>query len=162
MARRQIEFLGGDHKKRGDSEVVVDDRMEEGVALVKAFPGMSPEIVDFFVDRRYKGLVIEGTGLGHVPTYVIDSIQRATEEGVTVCMTSQCIYGRVNLNVYSTGRRLLKAGVIPCEDMLPETAYVKLMWVLGHTDDPKEVREMMLRNYAGEITPYTRFDTFLR
>ncbi len=158
----KIEFLGGDHKKRGDSEVVVDDRMEEGVALVKAFPGMSPEIVDFLVDRGYKGLVIEGTGLGHVPTYVIDPIQSATEEGVTVCMTSQCIYGRVNLNVYSTGRRLLKAGVIPCEDMLPETAYVKLMWVLGHTDDPKEVRRMMLRNYAGEITPYTRFDTFLR
>ncbi|WP_297438975.1 Glu-tRNA(Gln) amidotransferase subunit GatD [Thermococcus sp.] len=158
----KVEFLGEDHKKRGKSEVVVDDRMETKVALVKAFPGMSPGIIDFLVDEGYKGLVIEGTGLGHVPTYVIDTLKRATEEGVTVCMTSQCIYGRVNLNVYSTGRRLLKAGVVPCEDMLPETAYVKLMWVLGHTNDPGEAREMMLTNYAGEITPYTRFDTFLR
>ncbi|NJE75661.1 Glu-tRNA(Gln) amidotransferase subunit GatD [Thermococcus sp. ES12] len=158
----RIEFLRKDYRKRTESEVWVDDEMEERVALVKAFPGIQPEVIDFFVDRGYKGLVIEGTGLGHVPTYLIESIRRATEEGVTVCMTSQCLYGRVNLNVYSTGRRLLKAGVIPCEDMLPETAYVKLMWVLGHTDDPREVREMMLTNYAGEITPYTRFDTFLR
>jgi len=158
----RIDFLRNDYRRRRESEVWVDDEMEERVALVKAFPGMNPEIIDFFVDRGYKGIVIEGTGLGHVPTYLIDSIRRATEEGLTVCMTSQCLYGRVNMNVYSTGRRLLKAGVIPCEDMLPETAYVKLMWVLGHTDDPKEVREMMLTNYAGEITPYTRFDTFLR
>ena len=158
----EIEFLRDDYRRRTDSEVWVDDEMEEKVALVKVFPGIRPEIIDFFVDRGYKGLVLEGTGLGHVPTYLIDSIKRATEEGVTVCMTSQCLYGRVNLNVYSTGRRLLKAGVIPCEDMLPETAYVKLMWVLGHTDDPKEVREMMLTNYAGEITPYTRFDAYLR
>ncbi|ASJ04324.1 Glu-tRNA(Gln) amidotransferase subunit GatD [Thermococcus barossii] len=158
----RIEFLRKDYRKRTESEVWVDDEMEERVALVKAFPGIQPEVIDFFVDRGYKGLVIEGTGLGHVPTYLIESIRRATEEGIAVCMTSQCLYGRVNLNVYSTGRRLLKAGVIPCEDMLPETAYVKLMWVLGHTDDPREVREMMLTNYAGEITPYTRFDTFLR
>ncbi len=158
----EVEFLRSDYRKRAESEVWVDDEMEERVALLKAFPGMSPEIIDFFVDKGYKGIVLEGTGLGHVPTYLIDTIKRATDEGVTVCMTSQCLYGRVNLNVYSTGRRLLKAGVIPCEDMLPETAYVKLMWVLGHTDDPKEVREMMLTNYAGEITPYTRFDTFLR
>ncbi|ASJ12144.1 Glu-tRNA(Gln) amidotransferase subunit GatD [Thermococcus thioreducens] len=158
----KIEFLRSDYRRRTESEVWVDDEMEERVALVKAFPGIQPEVIDFFVDKGYKGIVIEGTGLGHVPTYLIDSIKRATEEGLSVCMTSQCLYGRVNLNVYSTGRRLLKAGVIPCEDMLPETAYVKLMWVLGHTDDPKEVREMMLTNYAGEITPYTRFDTFLR
>ncbi|NJE09969.1 Glu-tRNA(Gln) amidotransferase subunit GatD [Thermococcus sp. MAR1] len=158
----KIEFLRSDYRRRTESEVWVDDEMEERVALVKAFPGIQPEVIDFFVDKGYKGIVIEGTGLGHVPTYLIDSIKRATEEGLSVCMTSQCLYGRVNLNVYSTGRRLLKAGVIPCEDMLPETAYVKLMWVLGHTDDPKEIREMMLTNYAGEITPYTRFDTFLR
>ncbi|ASJ10890.1 glutamyl-tRNA(Gln) amidotransferase subunit D [Thermococcus sp. P6] len=158
----KIEFLRDDYRRRRDSEVWVDDEMEEKVALVKAFPGIQPEVIDFFVDKGYRGLVIEGTGLGHVPNHLLDSIGRATEEGVTVCMTSQCLYGRVNLNVYSTGRRLLKAGVIPCEDMLPETAYVKLMWVLGHTHDPEEVRAMMLTNYAGEITPYTRFDTFLR
>ncbi|WP_297464926.1 Glu-tRNA(Gln) amidotransferase subunit GatD [Thermococcus sp.] len=160
--RGEIEFLRDDYRRRTDSTVWIDDRMEERVALVKVFPGIKPEVIDFFVDRGYRGLVLEGTGLGHTPNELIPAIERATEEGVAVCMTSQCLYGRVNLNVYSTGRKLLKAGVIPCEDMLPETAYVKLAWVLGHTDDPKEVREMMLTNYAGEITPYTRFDTYLR
>ncbi len=158
----RIEFLREDYRKRSEGEVFVDGEMEEKVALVKSFPGMQKEILEFFIDKGYKGIVLEGTGLGHVPTYLIDTIERATQEGITVCMTSQCLYGRVNLNVYSTGRRLLRAGVIPCEDMLPETAYVKLMWVLGKTQNPEEVRKMMLKNYAGEITPYTRFDTYLR
>jgi len=158
----RVEFLRDDYNRRGSSEVEVDDAMDEKVAILKAYPGVSGELLDFLVDRGYRGVVIEGTGLGHTPEHMIPHIQRAVEEGVAVCMTSQCLYGRVNLNVYSTGRKLLRAGVIPCEDMLPETAYVKLMWVLGHTDDPSRVREMMLTNYAGEITPYTRYDTFLR
>jgi glutamyl-tRNA(Gln) amidotransferase subunit D len=156
----RIEFLRGDYRKRQESEVWVDDKIEEKVALVKVFPGMNSEIIDFFVDKGYKGIVLEGTGLGHTPTYIINSIKRATEEGVAVCMTSQCLNGRVNLYVYSTGRKLLKAGVIPCEDMLPETAYVKLMWVLGHTKDLKEVKKLMLTNFAGEITPYTKYNVY--
>ncbi len=158
----EIEFLRSDYRKRSEGEVEVDGKMEEKVAILKIYPGISGEILDFLVDRGYKGVVIEGTGLGHVPQDFIPHVQRAVEEGVAVCVTSQCLYGRVNLNVYSNGRKLLKAGAIPCEDMLPETAYVKLMWVLGHTSDLDEVRKMMLTNYAGEITPYTRFDTFLR
>ncbi|MFA4645694.1 Glu-tRNA(Gln) amidotransferase subunit GatD [Pyrococcus kukulkanii] len=157
----KIEFLRDDYRRRNEGEVWVDDKIEEKVALVKMYPGISPEIIDFFVDRGYKGIVIEGTGLGHTPNDMIPSIRRAVEEGVAVCMTSQCLYGRVHMNVYATGRRLLKAGVIPCEDMLPETAYVKLMWVLGHTQDLNEVRNMMLTNYAGEITPYTKPNTYL-
>ncbi len=158
----EIEFLRSDYRKRSEGEVEVDGKMEEKVAILKIYPGISGEILDFLVDRGYRGVVIEGTGLGHVPQDFIPHVQRAVEDGVAVCVTSQCLYGRVNLNVYSNGRKLLKAGAIPCEDMLPETAYVKLMWVLGHTSDLDEVRKMMLTNYAGEITPYTRFDTFLR
>ena len=158
----RVEYLREDYRKRGESEVWVDDKLEERVALIKVYPGMNGEIIDFLVDRGYKGIVIEGTGLGHTPNEIIPRIERAVEEGIAVCMTSQCLYGRVNLNVYSTGRKLLKAGVIPCEDMLPETAYVKLMWVLGKTQNLEEVRKMMLTSYAGEITPYTRFDTYLR
>ena len=158
----RVEYLREDYRKRGESEVWVDDKLEERVALIKVYPGMNGEIIDFLVDKGYKGIVIEGTGLGHTPNKIIPTIERAVEEGIAVCMTSQCLYGRVNLNVYSTGRKLLKAGVIPCEDMLPETAYVKLIWVLGKTQNLEEVRKMMLTNYAGEITPYTRFDTYLR
>lgn len=158
----RIEFLRSDYRRRSEGEVVVDRKMEEKVVILKIYPGISGELLDFLVDRRYKGVVIEGTGLGHVPQEFIPHVQRAVEEGVAVCVTSQCLYGRVNLNVYSNGRKLLKAGAIPCEDILPETAYVKLMWILGHTNDLEEVRKMMLTNYAGEITPYTRFDTYLR
>ncbi|KPU62653.1 glutamyl-tRNA amidotransferase [Thermococcus sp. EP1] len=158
----KVEYLRDDYRKRSENEVWVDDKIEEKVALIKVYPGVTGEIIEFLVDRGYKGIVIEGTGLGHTPNDMIPSIERATEEGIAVCMTSQCLYGRINLNVYSTGRKLLKAKVIPCEDMLPETAYVKLMWVLGHTQDLEEVKRMMLTNYSGEITPYTRFDTYLR
>jgi len=158
----RIEYLRDDYRKRSEGEVEVDDKFEEKIAILKSYPGVTSELLEFLVDRGYRGIVIEGTGLGHTPNDMIPSIERAVQEGVAVCMTSQCLYGRVNLNVYSTGRRLLKAGVIPCEDMLPETAYVKLGWVLGHTSDLREVKKMMLTNYAGEITPYTRFDTFLR
>jgi glutamyl-tRNA(Gln) amidotransferase subunit D len=158
----KVELLRGDYRKKTEGEVKVDDKFEEKVAILKIYPGVTGELLEFLVDRGYRGIVIEGTGLGHAPNDMIPAIERAVESGVAVCITSQCLYGRVNLNVYSTGRRLLKAGVIPCEDMLPETAYVKLGWVLGHTDDLEEVKKMMLTNYAGEITPYTRFDTFLR
>ena len=78
-----------------------------------------------------------------------------------VFVTTQTMYGRVNLNVYSYGRQLLEAGAVGLEDMLPEVAYVKLGWVLAHTRDPAKVREMMLTPYAGEITPQSRVDAFL-
>jgi glutamyl-tRNA(Gln) amidotransferase subunit D len=113
---------------------------------------MDPSIVDWAVDSGYKGLILEGTGLGHVSKGFNGPIRRAVEEGVVVCMASQCIWGRVNMNVYSTGRDLLALGAIPLEDMLPETALVKLMWALGQTPDPGEVRAIMLSNLAGEIS----------
>jgi glutamyl-tRNA(Gln) amidotransferase subunit D len=77
-------------------------------------------------------------------------------------MTSQCLWGRIDMKVYSTGRDLLQLGVIPVEDMLPEVAWIKLMWVLAQTKDPKKVSELMRKNLAGEITPRTRPDVFLK
>ena len=138
-------------KSRDEIKAVIgfDDR----VALVKAYPGFQSEIIDFLVDKKFHGIVIEGTGLGHIGSYAIESIKRAIEEGIAVVMTTQTLFGRVNMNVYTTGRKLLAIGVIPGEDMLPETAYVKLCWVLAQTRDLKEVRKMMLTNYVNEINP---------
>lgn len=138
-------------KRKNDEEVYVDDNLNEKVFLLKVFPGIDKEIVEKIIDK-FDGIVIEGTGLGHVPEYLFDSFKRGIEEGKIICMTSQTLYGRVNMNVYSTGRRLLSIGVIPLEDMLPEVAYVKLMYVLGKTRDYNKVREMMLENIAGEIS----------
>lgn len=127
-----------------------DTMLEERVFLLKYFPGLTQEIIEKLIELNYRGIVIEGTGLGHVSESLFNSVKRAIDSGIAVAMTSQTIYGRVNMNVYSTGRRLLDVGVIPCADMLAETAYVKLMWVLGHTKDREKVKEMMLTNYAGE------------
>jgi len=135
-----------EHRKKAD-ETVMDTRMDEGVTLLYFYPGMRTEILDAVAERS-SGMVIAGTGLGHVSDDLIDSIKAC---GKPVCMVSQCINGSTNLNVYATGRKLLNAGVIPCADMLPETACVKLMWVLGHTKDHDEVAELMQRDIAGEI-----------
>jgi len=148
------------YRKRREEEVVVDDKMEERVALVKIYPGIDVELFEYIVDHS-KGVVIEGTGLGHVPTRLFPAIERALEEEKPIVMTTQTIYGRVDMKVYSTGRELLAMGVIPGQDMLPEVAYVKLMHVLAHTQDINEIRKLMLQNIAGEINERSRVDTFL-
>jgi len=164
----KIEIINKNYNKRKDIEAVLDAKINEKVALVKVFPGADPSIIDFFVDKGYKGIVIEGTGFGHVPTETIDkskswipNIERAIENGVFVCMTSQTIFGRTNPFVYSNARRLYNLGVIYLEDMLPEVAYVKLMWVLGHTENYEEVRKLMLTPIAGEIKPRSLYEEFI-
>jgi glutamyl-tRNA(Gln) amidotransferase subunit D len=140
-----------EYKKRENGEVKLQDNLEPKVAFIKSYPGISGEIIDYHIDKGYKGIVIEGTGLGHCPDYLIPAVSRATDSGIPVVMGSQCLYGRVNMNVYSTGRELVSAGVISALDMLPETAYVKLVWTLGQTDNVEEVRKIMQTNLKGEI-----------
>lgn len=151
--RDKVEFLSSYRKALG--ETYLDTKFEERVAILKFYPGMPLEVIDFF-SERYRGVILEGTGLGHISTNLIDAVSRGVEMGVFYGMTSQCIHGRVNLNVYKTGRLLLKAGVVPLEDMLTETAFAKLSYVLGHTQDLKEAKKMMLENIAGEICHSSR------
>jgi len=151
---KKVEIINNRFRKRGeDKEVAIEAKFDEKVALVKFYSSIDPEVIDFFVDKGYHGIVLEGTGLGHFPQRLINAIKRAVEENVAVVMTSQCLFGRVNMYVYSTGRLYLEAGVIPGEDMLPEVAYVKLSWILAKTRDLNEVRRLMLTNIAGEINP---------
>jgi len=96
--------------------------------------------------------VVAGTGLGHVSRELVGVIKEVVGEGIPVVMTSQCLQGRVNLNVYDTGRDLLSAGVIPGEDMLPETALVKLMWALANASDLEGTRDLMATNLKGEMS----------
>lgn len=135
--------------ERGEKELALDDAFEENVQHVKFLPGKDASVIDEDAD----GVVIEGTGLGHTHTDWIDTIE--DHDGVVV-MTSQCLEGRVCDRVYDTGRDLLDAGVVEAEDSLPETAYVKLMWVLANTDDTEEAREAMRTDLAGEITESSR------
>jgi glutamyl-tRNA(Gln) amidotransferase subunit D len=150
------------NRAKSKGRVRIDGKFEPKVALVKLSPGMRSEVLDGLLEAGYRGIVLEGTGLGHAPQLLFDGIKRAVERGVPVVMTSQCLWGRIDMKVYSTGRDLLRLGVIPGEDMLPETAYVKLMWVLPHAKGIKEVSKLMRTNLAGEITPRTRPDVFLK
>ncbi len=147
---RKVEWLNKDFvkKRNTQSEVEVKTKFEKKVALIKVHPGLNPEIIDFLIEKKYKGIVLEGTGLGHAPDYCFDALKRACEQSI-VCMTSQCIFGRINMNVYSTGRDLLKLGVIPCE-MLPEVAFIKLSWALGNFSE-SDTKVLMQKNIAGEI-----------
>ncbi|MCK4811627.1 MAG: Glu-tRNA(Gln) amidotransferase subunit GatD [Methanosarcinales archaeon] len=140
-----------DYVRRGQRQLRIRDGIEPKCALLKFTPGASPELLRFCSLSGYKGIVIEGTGLGHVPAEWIPLIEYATESGIPVVVTSQCMHGRICDRVYDTGRDMLKAGVIEGEDMLPETALVKLMWLLGQGLDYDEVCMRMRQNIAGEI-----------
>jgi glutamyl-tRNA(Gln) amidotransferase subunit D len=102
-----------------------------------------------------KGILLEGSGLGHVSKFCFDAIKNATSKGVVVALASQCIWGRVNMNVYDTGRDLQSFGIVPLDDMFPETGLVKLMWSLGQTSDVEEAKKLLKTNVAGEYSPRT-------
>jgi glutamyl-tRNA(Gln) amidotransferase subunit D len=146
----EISFLS-EHPKRSEGPVVLKDKIDGRASMLHFYPGFEAEHFDL-IAQKVKGLVVAGTGLGHISEDIIGSVKRAVKYGVHVYVTTQCFHGSVNLNVYSTGRDMLAAGAIPLGDMLPETAYVKLMWAMGQTDDPAEVKKIMLTNIAGELT----------
>ena len=158
----RVEYPSGEIKmlspfvKRGEKKLAINDKLESKCALIKYITGASNESLLFHSGSGYKGIVIEGTGLGHVSTEWIPLIKTVTDAGIPVVMTSQCINGRVCDRVYDTGRDILKAGAIESEDMLSEVALVKLMWVLGQTKDIEKVTAMMHTNIAGELTRSTR------
>ena len=146
--------LTSDAIRRNASPLKLADRLEEKCALLTYYPGMDPALLSGY--SGYKGIVLSGTGLGHVSSPFIEKLATLIVQGTTVVMTSQCLHGRVCDRVYDTGRDLLNIGVIEGEDMLPEVALVKLMWVLANATGPQEVREMMQKNLVGEINRRSR------
>ena len=123
------------------------------VGIVKYYPGIDIDIIDFFVDKGFEALIIEGTGLGHtrVNDEILRTFERASEE-LVLTMVSQCINGRVNMNVYRTGRLLQKCGVLPSADMTLEAAYGKLCYLLGKGYDRKTIEKLYLTNLRNELS----------
>lgn len=165
-----IEYLS-DYRKvsnvNGNKKVEVVSGFEPKVALIKTYPNSDPGIIDYYVSKGYKGIILEGTGLGHTPVSTankdfswLGKIKTAIDSGLIIGMTSQCLYGRVNKNVYRNLRLLSSAGVVYCEDMLPEVAYVKLGFLLGNFKK-EEARRMLSENITGEITPRTEIEWFI-
>lgn len=125
------------------------------------YPNMKAEILDSLVEMGYKGIVIVGTGLGHVNKELYPAIERATAKSVALYMTLQTIWGYVHMYVYDTGRDMLAKGVIPAGNMLPEVAFIKLGWALGQTEDPEEVKKIMLTPIMDEITEREPYNGYL-
>ncbi len=151
-SRSGLELVSPALPKRGTGPFTARPGFDGGAALLKFFPSMQTGYLEAILGSRIKGLVVEGTGLGHINAKNVAAIKGFTEAGGLVCMTSQCVWGRVDMNVYDTGRDLLDAGVVPLEDMLGETALAKMMWVLANAGSAEERKGMMQANLAGEIT----------
>ncbi len=144
----KIEYI--DELKNGDEESF-ETSFEGKVALVKTYPGYNGVSLKKYRDEGYKGIVIEGTGMGHVPESVLKEIEKCIDDGIIVAMATQCIYGRVNMKVYDRGRDTGRLGVMSSGDMHPETALVKLMWVLANENNTGKIRDLFYQNLSGEL-----------
>ncbi len=147
--------------KRKDRKVKIMPYFEEKVSIVYYYPNMQPDIIDSLIDNGYKGIVIAGTGLGHVNKPLYPAIVRAIKKNIAIYMTVQTIWGYVHMYVYDTGRDLMAKGIIPAGNMLPEVAYIKLGWALGQTDDLEKVKEIMLTSINDEITEREPYNAYL-
>jgi glutamyl-tRNA(Gln) amidotransferase subunit D len=153
VSREKITPLRTDYKhRRRDRDVIINTAFDDRVSIVYYYPNMKPDIIDSLIDNDYKGIVIAGTGLGHVNKPLYPALKRAFDKGISVYMTVQTLWGYVQMYVYDTGRDMMELGVIPGANMLPEVAYMKLCWALGQTHDREEVKKIMMTPVAGEIT----------
>jgi glutamyl-tRNA(Gln) amidotransferase subunit D len=149
-------------RRRSDRDVTVRAAFDERVTILYYYPGMHADVLDALLDKGYRGIIIAGTGLGHVNRKLYPALERARDAGVHMYMTLQTLWGFVQMQVYETGREILQLGVVPLANMLPETAYVKLGWAMGiHPDDPAAVRRTMTTTIAGEMTEREPHDGYL-
>jgi glutamyl-tRNA(Gln) amidotransferase subunit D len=149
------------NKRRNDRKVNIYPYFSDKVTMLYYYPGMKPDTLDALVEIGYRGIIIVGTGLGHVNKELYPAIENANTKGVHMFMTLQTIWGYVHMLVYDTGRDMMAKGVVPAGNMLPEVAWVKLSWILGQTNDPIKVRQMMLSPVNDEITPHEPHNGYL-
>ncbi len=157
-----FDMLTDDYLPRDpDRQVAIDAVYDDRVTILYYYPGMKPDVIDALVESGYRGIVIAGTGLGHVNKPVYPALRRAIAGGVQVVMTVQTLWGYAQMYVYDTGRDLQDLGVVPLENMLPETALMKLGWALGHTHDHTEVMRIMRHPINHEITEREPHDGYM-
>ena len=154
VENREVKPIKEDYRRRDPSRrVEVHACFEDKVSLLYYYPNMRNDVLDGLIDAGYKGIILAGTGLGHVNRKVYPALERAKKEGVQVYMTLQTLWGFVQMQVYETGREILELGVIPLANMLPEVGFIKLGWALGmYPDDPDKVRELMVGPICDDMT----------
>jgi len=164
----KIKIINQSYPRRGEEKTTLTASFEPKTALIQVYPGMDPKVLDFYIDQGYKGIVLSATALGHVPTNnpkfsLLNGLKKAFEKKIPVIIATQTLYGRVHPFVYTNLRKLsVEAHCIFVEDMLPEVSYIKLGWVLAQTKDLIKIKELMLKNIAGEFNPRIAEDDFLR
>lgn len=156
----RIEVIS-EYNKRNKNSVEVDAVFDDKVALVKFYPGQDPGILDYYIKNRYKGVIVEFAGIGQVITQGkynwLPKLKEVIKKGLFVYATPQTIHGRLNPYVYEAGRKISETGVIYLGDMLSETAFVKLGWVLGHKEwrgsalTPKKMLENISKEFNYSI-----------
>lgn len=158
ISKRDFKILRGFNARDNSRKIQIDNKFEQRIALVKITPGQDPNILEWYNQLGYKGIVLELFGLGQCPAQDAEhnwlpTIKRLTDKGMIICGTAQTGSGRLNLNVYTTGRDLQKTNIIALGDMLSETAFVKLGWVLGHSSWVRDgkIAQKMLENFSGEL-----------
>ncbi len=162
ITRKGLTHIKQDYNpRRKDRQVTIKPFFEEKVGMIYYYTNMQPDMIDSMVDNGYKGIIIIGTGLGHVNKPLYPAIERAVKKGVAIYMTVQTLWGYVHMFVYDTGRDLMAKGVVPAENMLPEAAYIKLGWALGQTSDLAKVREIMMTPINDETTPREPYNGYL-
>ena len=149
------------NKRREDKNVKILPYFSEEVTMLYYYPGMHPDVLNAMIDKGYRGIIFVGTGLGHVNKELYPAIERAHAKGIHMFMTLQTLWGYVGMFVYDTGRDMMARGIVPAGNMLPEVAWVKLSWILGQTDDPQKVKEMMLTPVNDEITEREPYNGYL-
>lgn len=147
--------LTAEARRPSGAPLELQTRLDERAALVTYFPGLSPARLRGFA-RGLRGLVLAGTGLGHVSRAHLRGVRRLASDSVVVAMTTQCLEGGTDPYVYSTGRELLRAGVLYLDDLLPETAYAKMLWALGQSDDAEQVKALLRTDQVGEFVERRR------
>lgn len=158
----KIDFFSSEYlRKNHGKETIFRTKLEEKIAILKSHPNLFPEQISVFEKNKFAGLILEGTGMGHFPIEVTDefnkknadnlkALKSLAKKGCVIGMTSQCIFGAVQLHVYSAGVKLAQTGVISGNDMLSETALIKLSWLLGNFPK-KDVSKLFQENLRGEI-----------
>ncbi|MCP3916187.1 MAG: Glu-tRNA(Gln) amidotransferase subunit GatD [bacterium] len=154
IEKGKIDPIKHDYVRRDPTRTPdVQPYFEDKTTLLYYYPNMQPDILHALIDNGYKGIILAGTGLGHVNSIQFEALERARDEGVQVYMTLQTLWGFVQMYVYETGREILERGVVPLANMLPEVAYVKLGWALGRwPNEPEKVREFMTTPVHSDMT----------
>ena len=134
-----------------------DDR----TAVVSIYPGINPQVLEFYIEKGYRGIILEAYGMGNMPAEgelsLVPAVAKAVEAGIVVCVITKCYRGGVEVQ-YETARPFDDVGAVYLRDMTCEAAYAKLSWLLGKYKDIAEVKKKMLCSISGEMVPMRQED----